>query len=560
VAEELKQMLGDLSSLKEDRGVPDKTLEGKNIVKDSKEKADSATLTSNETIRVKRIATLIGEVLKIGAFAPGPEADRLDSLKTKKDKLPPAITTVTNNVAKEPDSGFSPLKLLIAGAIAAFGAWLFDTFGSIQASIGKILPKLVPMLLKFGGSIFGKITGRIGRFGTKIVKFISDLIPGGAAAAKFLVGEGGVLTKILSGVGAKILKAIKFIPMIGGIVGLGFAYMRFKNGDTAGAIAELVSSILSFIPGAGWVASALIDGAMILYDMERSKQKEEGVDPKNQPGFFKTLSNSFKRFLLPKLRYLPIIGGLTYFGDAFNSFKDGNWSEGFKNIGLGLIGFIGGEGAVKGVIAGIDFVSSLLEPNTTEATEVKSEGNSFWDFVSQIWTSVKERLGEVFTNVKNKAKEWLANAVSWIPGLGEEKELKTPSKPKELSAQQKINLKDSGWSTWEEYEANKWNQKTTNIKTDQITTQAQVNTSQILDVSDKQLFKQITNYHKDFISSSNMELNLLKDIHEALVNLKLINNTSSDPATRNGGMSSNTQNNVFKLRDSMNYLTSPSYT
>ena len=73
--------------------------------------------------------------------------------------------------------------------------------------------------------------------------------------------------------GAKIMgkkgvgMMFKKVPILGAIVGAGYAVSRAAQGDWLGAAGELASGIASTIPGAGTAASLAIDGALIARDM-----------------------------------------------------------------------------------------------------------------------------------------------------------------------------------------------------------------------------------------------------------------------------------------------------
>lgn len=65
----------------------------------------------------------------------------------------------------------------------------------------------------------------------------------------------------------------KKIPILGAILGTGFAIQRALEGDYLGASGEFASGLLSTVPGLGTAASLAIDGALIARDL--SKEEED---------------------------------------------------------------------------------------------------------------------------------------------------------------------------------------------------------------------------------------------------------------------------------------------
>ena len=78
--------------------------------------------------------------------------------------------------------------------------------------------------------------------------------------------------------GKTLLKsAIKKIPIIGAIAGIGFGIGRLMSGDISGAAMEVASGAASTIPGAGTVASVGIDAALAAKDIKNAEKDIEGV-------------------------------------------------------------------------------------------------------------------------------------------------------------------------------------------------------------------------------------------------------------------------------------------
>ena len=109
---------------------------------------------------------------------------------------------------------------------------------------------------------------------------------GAIAAGKKLFGKKGADqasktatkkagTKVL---GKTLLKsAIKKIPIIGAIAGIGFGIGRLMSGDVQGAALEVASGAASTIPGAGTAASVGIDAALAAKDIKAAEGEIEQV-------------------------------------------------------------------------------------------------------------------------------------------------------------------------------------------------------------------------------------------------------------------------------------------
>ena len=109
---------------------------------------------------------------------------------------------------------------------------------------------------------------------------------GAIAAGKKLFGKKGADqasktatkkagTKVL---GKTLLKsAIKKIPIIGAIAGIGFGIGRLMSGDVQGAALEVASGAASTIPGTGTAASVGIDAALAAKDIKAAEGEIEQV-------------------------------------------------------------------------------------------------------------------------------------------------------------------------------------------------------------------------------------------------------------------------------------------
>lgn len=122
--------------------------------------------------------------------------------------------------------------------------------GSVGKGMKGIGTKALTMgggLLATGGKLFSKGKGFFGKMGGKIA------------------GKGLGKT------------AIKKIPFVGAIAGLGFAASRLMKGDGLGALGEVASGVASIIPGLGTAASLAIDTALIAKDVSQASKEANDV-------------------------------------------------------------------------------------------------------------------------------------------------------------------------------------------------------------------------------------------------------------------------------------------
>ena len=133
-----------------------------------------------------------------------------------------------------------------------------------NAAKQKIVDGIISPVRKF----IDPLTKPVLQIKDKLISRISN-IPG---VQRFLKQQGlssiGDVGKIAKKFGAKA------IPVVGGVFNLLFAYDRLANGDSFGALIELISAILDF-SGAGFIGSLALDAYMFARDMFPDIQKGE---------------------------------------------------------------------------------------------------------------------------------------------------------------------------------------------------------------------------------------------------------------------------------------------
>lgn len=184
-------------------------------------------------------------------------------------------------------------KFFTLGATGA-GGLLLKIQGKVFTSIADVLDNSIGSVLKF---IFGEAGG-----GTA-----GKIVAGGASlfSGSFFARLAGNLFKGLS------IVALKSIPVIGGLISLGFAYDRFQKGDNVGAVIDLVgglADILYFTPLAplGLAISLGAAGLNAFLDLKYGGTGDRAAESKAKLGFFGDIATSIYKTLIK----IPVIGGM----------------------------------------------------------------------------------------------------------------------------------------------------------------------------------------------------------------------------------------------------------
>jgi len=109
------------------------------------------------------------------------------------------------------------------------------------------------------------------------------------------VAEAGMKKTATKAASKGLLKsAIKKIPILGAIAGIGFALSRLAQGDVVGAGMEIASGAASIVPGAGTAASVAIDAGLMARDMTQpdNADKMKKTAEINQNGIDKSATDT----------------------------------------------------------------------------------------------------------------------------------------------------------------------------------------------------------------------------------------------------------------------------
>ena len=266
----------------------------------------SPNLTSQEKTRLEKEATIFAKIqFQVQKLLKGDEEKGETARAT-----PAAAAQQTVKQDKEKKKPFKfPLLAILAAGITAFAAWIADFIGPVAEFISKTLPKLFKPMSKMAGGFFKAMKGG------KLMKML-----------------GGIAGKI----GGKLMKFGRFIPVIGSLFSFGFGIARWKKGEYIPAIFEFLSGILNLLPfGVTNIASMIIDGALLLYDLDKEQQEKEKLDPTG--GSF-SLWDKIRGYFLKS----PGIQNIISLGKAIGAVFRGDWGEAGKHFlhSLPMIGSI----------------------------------------------------------------------------------------------------------------------------------------------------------------------------------------------------------------------------
>lgn len=384
----------------------------------NRSKQTKPNLTSAERKRTSNIAEIISKV-----FLENEKKQTKDSsLKTKISKKPkpdsPAAAAQKKvDVPKKKSLGMLASLAIIAAAVTAFATFIFDNLSPIGQFLMKSIKFLRPVINKIAKVVQG-VFKFFTTIGDDLVKFLGK---GGGMlgkAGKALGGVGKFLGGLAKGIGSKILKYARFIPVLGSFVSFGFAIAKFRSGDYFGAILELLSGILNLIPsGVTQVISGIIDGFIIAREL---MGEDEGggysMDNKIKEGgsFLGDMMSSIGNFISTNLRNFPIIGGIILMYEGAMEIFNGNFLEGFKLLGKGLLAWIAGEKGADLIIGGFGFILSLFKDIASGVKEISFPS---FDTIGEIIFNIGSIIGGWFTGMIDTVKDWFGSVKDWFIDL-----------------------------------------------------------------------------------------------------------------------------------------------
>ena len=243
------------------------------------------------------------------------------------------------------------LKILSQGGLIAGIKLLQVGATNFMSALGALAKSPSTLLRMLGGQI-SRITGMFTAFGSRLMGMFSGGI---SMITRMLPTTGifGAIGRVFTNFFAKFAsKGFNFIPFIGPIISLGFAFSRLVKGDVVGGLLDVASALVSFIPGIGPVLGLGISVLNAFLDFKGGGSKPGATEKKTGilTGWLKGLGN----LILKGAMLLPIIGpGIR----AVKAMIANDYGEGLKQLayiipGVELIGALFGDKNVSGVTAG----------------------------------------------------------------------------------------------------------------------------------------------------------------------------------------------------------------
>jgi hypothetical protein len=272
-------------------------------------------------------------------------------------------------------------------------------FTSILTNLTESVTSVFKLVRGFFTSIFDNILTFAKGIGDNILKSVTETFS--KVAGKSVIGRViGNIASTFATLGGKLFKLISpvllRIPGIGTIISWGFAYTRFKSGDTIGGIIDILSGIATLFPGIGTAIGIGLDVLNAFLDYKTGGATAETSVKKG--GIIKGWLDNTWNYWKEKILNIPLIKNIIETGEAF---AKGNWA-------LALTKFIR-------LIPNAGWILDWM--GMTEDKSVETLNQSF-DALASFWTWVKEsvfgKIGSMISGVIDWSKEKLAGIASTI--------------------------------------------------------------------------------------------------------------------------------------------------
>ena len=277
------------------------------------------------------------------------------------------------------DSGpYKGIKKILGKGLLASGTALlkneFGKLGKLALDASKSLTKggfvrnFVASVTKGFRNIFRTISALPGKVFGGITKAFKSMFSGIAGKATGALAKGGgksLISRLASTAGTFLLKGLKRLPLIGTLIGLGFAISRIMKGDFVGGALDIASAIATSVPVVGTALSIAIDLFSAYRDTQTGGSEKAG---KANMGWIENA----KKWISEKIKYVPIIGPLI---DMAKAIGEGNY--------LDALGYL-----AKAAIPPLGIIVDLLNNKEAVSSTVSSAASSMKGF----FTTIKDGL------------------------------------------------------------------------------------------------------------------------------------------------------------------------
>lgn len=250
------------------------------------------------------------------------------------------------------------------GKFVTMGGFKF-TMGKTFSSIGTFLGTLADdLLMSFKGIFLGLADNSVGG----ILKGTTAALSSGGLKGLLKTGAGAILKGV-----SKV--ALKAIPLIGSVMSFADAYGRFKEGEILQGTIDIAAGLAGLLP---WVGTPFSIGLSLLNAFIDFKSGEEKEQLKFQAVSITSMLMKgvgwIGKFLVPKLKFLPLIGTMLTLASAWEKFQQGEILGGTLDVASGLVSLIPGLGIPLSI--GIDLLNSFISTPENKENGVQRSGFS----------------------------------------------------------------------------------------------------------------------------------------------------------------------------------------
>ena len=262
------------------------------------------------------------------------------------------------------DSGpYKGIKKVLGKGLLASGTALlkkeFGKLGKLVLDASKSLTKggfvrnFIAGVTKGFRGIMKNISALPGKVFGGITKAFTGMFSGLAGKATGAIAKGGgkgLIAKLAGTAGKFLLKGLKRLPLIGTLIGLGFAISRIMKGDFIGGALDIASAIAASVPVVGTALSIAIDLFSAYRDTQTGGSEKAGKAQMNW------MSNAWK-WVKDSFMKIPLIRHLT---DMGTHISEGKYGEAFMDIAT--------------LIPGVSFLVELFNQEKAAVGELATSG------------------------------------------------------------------------------------------------------------------------------------------------------------------------------------------
>jgi phage-related protein len=322
----------------------------------------------------------------------------INLFKPLTDKISNFLTPLTDKISNI----LASFKDKISDFLIPFKDKILQIFNSIKNKIGNIFSPLKDKIVNIFTGLSDNLLKFVSGIGDSIIGFFkgSTTEKGLGFVGKMLSGAKGIFGRIFGSI-VKILKPIaKRIPVLGTVIGLGFAYTRFKSGDTVGGIIDVLSAIATLVPFAGTAVSIGLDVLNAFLDYKAGGSDQEAGQKKT--GMIGDLFGGIWGWIKDK-----VTGLFSWFTDLGGKLLSGKWGDAFEQI--------------AGWIPGLDWVLGFLGTDKESLIEAANvQGSQNVDMIGNLMSWMKKSIWGKVTgfadNLVGAVKDWWGGVVNWWSG------------------------------------------------------------------------------------------------------------------------------------------------